>query len=99
LNSAATDADIKALENVANEYAAKWKDLDDAPLLFLYGKDSPMAGRVKTFTNLSDNALIILALPDGVKFVHEGHDFSEQAIRKFVEGFLAKTLKSKGVKE
>jgi len=99
LSSTLSDAELKVLEKVAAEYVAKWKDLPAAPLLFLYGKDGAMPSRVKQFTNVPDNTLFVLAIPDGKKTVLEGHDFSEQAIRNFVDAYLGGSLTSKGIKE
>jgi len=98
LNSGLSDSDLQVLEKVATEYTAKWKDLPDPRLLFLYGKDSPMTARVKSFTNVPDNTLFVLSIPDGAKTVNEG-GFSEQSLRTFIDAYLAGSLKSKGIKD
>jgi len=98
LDAGLTDSDIKTLEKVAAEYSAKWKD-KEAPLLFMYGKDTPMAARVKQFANLPEKSLLVLSIPDGTKTIQETHDVSEQGIKTFVEGFLSGSLKSKKLKE
>jgi len=100
LNASLTDDQIQTLEKVAKEYQAQWKDLPEPKLLFMYGKDTPMAARVKGFTNVPDNSLFVLNIPDGNKAVQEsGKEFNEANIKSFVESFLSGQAKTKGIKE
>jgi len=99
LNSGLTDTQHQLLEKVAAEYTAKWKELPDPRLLFMYGKDTPMTARVKSFTNVPDNTVFILSIPDGTKTVKEGTDFTEDSLKTFIDAYLAGSLKSKGIKE
>jgi len=100
LNSSLTDDQLNTLEKVAKEYQAQWKDLPEPKLLFMYGKDTPMAARIKGFTNVGDNTLFVLNIPDGNKAVQEsGKEFTEANIKSFVESFLSGQAKTKGIKE
>jgi len=99
INSDLTEAQIKTLEKVATEYANKWKGAEPK-MLFMYGKDSPMTTRVKSFTNVPNNTLFVLNIPDGNKTVQEaGKEFTEENIKHFIEAFLSGSLKPKGIKD
>jgi len=100
VNPDITDDEISALNKLAQEYTDKWKHLDEQPLIFMYGKSGGMASRVLEFTNVkSPKALLILNIPEGTKAVHEGTDFNEHSFKQFIDGFVAGTAKTKGLKE
>jgi len=73
--------------------------MTETPLVFMYGKSGDTASKIKKFTNLPDKTVAVISIPEAKKTVYEGSDFGEQALRGFIESYLAKSLKSKGIKE
>jgi len=95
-----TDEQVATLQKVAEHFKAKWQNFNETPLIFLYGKGGGMASRVKGFTNITaDKVLMILNIPDGNKAVYDGSEYNETALKQFVDGFVAGTLKTRGIKE
>jgi len=94
----------KALNQVATQYVQKWKheNKEDALVSFFYGTSGGLADRIQEFTNLKnvDPLLLILDISDGGKYVQNLSGKPDAAqFTAFVEGYLAKTLPKKGIKE
>jgi len=99
LDPDASEAQIEVLQKIATEYCTKWREQTETPLVFMYGKSGDTASKIKKFTNLPDKTVAVISIPEAKKTVYEGSDFGEQALRGFIESYLAKSLKSKGIKE
>jgi len=90
---------VQVLEKIATDYGNKWKTMPESPLLFMHGKNSDATTKVKKFANLPDKCVFVLSIPDGQKTVYDGSDYSDTALRSFIESYLAKSLTPKGIKE
>jgi len=96
--------DTKAtLNTVATSFVEKWKkEGKEQSLYFFFGSHGNMAQQVKDFSNVKTNpAFFILDIPNRKKYVHAplSGQPTEADFRNFVEGFLAGTITSKGLKE
>jgi len=90
---------VQLLEKIATDYTTKWKEMPAVPMLFMYGKNSDAAAKVKKFANLPEKCVFVLSVADGKKTIYDGSDFGESALRGFIDSYLAGSLPSKGIKK
>jgi len=98
IDSNLDDAKKQAVNKVAEHYTNQWKG-KETPLHFFCGAVTPLAQKIKDFTNVSkDPVLMILDIPSAKKYVCEGGDCNEASLKAFVDSFVAGTLKRKEIK-
>jgi len=100
LDTTLNDETKAALNQVATQYVEKWKE--EPVISFFYGTSGGLADRLLEFTNLKnvDPLLLILDIPDGGKYVQSLSGKPDAAqFTAFVEGYIAKSLTKKGLKE
>ncbi|XP_064392520.1 nucleoredoxin-like [Halichondria panicea] len=95
----------EVMKPVADEWIKKWKDAEETQAMVFYvtgndvDDDEGIANSLKQFASITSNTeLAIVDIPTQKVYESSDTDVDTGKIRSFVEGFLNKTLKGRGLR-